>query len=297
MSSPVTVQPVGPRPRRRPRWGLMAAIAIGAVLTVLLVTVVVEVVTADRWAPPAFPSLAAQPDPTLQGTVAYFAAGPRCVRVVAASGQPEKDALCVGDQVTTTTGAPATNGATRAAPASGATTATKEMGPQLVWRSDGRLEITMFRVADPGADRSPGLHLAPGWQKVVDVVTGQVQDVPSSDLPAEPAQLPAPTVNAAGERVDTVTTDGQTAVVLDAGAGARTLLSFPAAPPDANYQFGPAFWAPTGDWIAAGDGRFLIITPTDPATTRVLRDDARAASLVSSPEFAVTDRNLLTGAG
>lgn len=288
MSSPVTAQPVGERPRRRTRWVLGAAVAIAAVLAVVLITVVVQVVTASRWTPPEFGSLAAQPDPTLQGTVAYFAAGPRCVRVVAAAGQPEKDVLCVGDQVTTT-------GGDKGAP--GATFPTKEMGPQLIWRPDGRLEVTMFLLADPGANPSSGLQLAPGWQKVIDVTTGEVQDVPPADLPSEPALLPAPTVNAAGERVDTVNADGQTAVVLDAGAGARTLLSFPAAPPSANYQFGPAFWAPSGDWIAAGDGRILIITTTDPATTRVLRDDARAASLVSSPEFAVTDRNLLTGTG
>lgn len=288
MSSPVTAPPIGPRPARRARWALTAAVAIGAVLVVLLITVIVQVATADRWAPPEFGSLAAQPDPTLQGTVAYVAAGPRCVRVVAAAGQPEKDLLCVGDQVSTPSAGTGT---------AGATSPTKEMGPQLRWRPDGRLEVTMFRMADPGASPSSELQLAAGWQKVIDVATGEIQDVPPGDVPAEPAEVPAPTVNAAGERVDTVTADGRTSVLLDSGAGARTLLSFPAAPSEANYQFGPAFWAPGGDWIAAGDGRILIITPTDPAITRVLRDDARAASLVSWPEFAVTDRNLLTGTG
>jgi hypothetical protein len=97
--------------------------------------------------------------------------------------------------------------------------------------------------------------------------------------------------------VSTISGSGQTEVVLDDASGPRTLLAFPAAPPEANYQFGPAFWAPNGDWIAAGDGRILIITTADPAVTRVLRDDARAASLVSTPEFAITERNLLTPPG
>ena len=75
------------------------------------------------------------------------------------------------------------------------------------------------------------------------------------------------------------------------------MLSFPAAPSKANYLFGPAFWAPNWDWIAASDGRILIITADDPSVTRVLRDDTGSANNESWAEFAVTDQNLLTPAG
>ena len=282
MSSPPSTRGAAPARPRRSRSVVAVVVALGAILAIAVAAVVVELITDAKWTPPDFPSLAAEPDPSLQGTVAYFAGQSRCVRVVAASGQPEKEVLCVGDQVDSRTGTPF-----------------KEMGPQLVWLPDGRLGVTMFRLApaDSPSTATTQLPLVAGWRKIIDVRTGQVEDVPAADLPAEPAQLPAPTVNAAGERIDTVAAAGRTEVVLDDGSGSRTLLSFPAAPPQANYQFGPAFWAPNGDWIAAGDGRILVITTGDPAVTRVLRDDARAASLVSSPEFAVTEQNLLTPAG
>lgn len=39
---------------------------------------------------PQFASLAANPDSSLQGTVAYFADQSRCVKIVAATGRPAK---------------------------------------------------------------------------------------------------------------------------------------------------------------------------------------------------------------
>lgn len=282
MSSPATsARPGSPR-RGRSRVIVAVAIALALVAAITIGSFVTRWVVGANWRPPDFPSLAQQPDSSLQGTVAYFADQSRCVRVVAAAGQPEKDVLCVGEQVTSKSGPP-----------------TKEMGPQLVWLPDGRLEVTMFEMApvDPASTVTPGLHLLAGWQKIIEVRTGQVQDVPAADVPAEPAEIPYPVVSPSGERVSTISGSGQTEVVLDDASGPRTLLAFPAAPPEANYQFGPAFWAPNGDWIAAGDGRILIITTADPAVTRVLRDDARAASLVSTPEFAITERNLLTPPG
>jgi hypothetical protein len=282
MNGPPSTKAATPARPRWPRAVVAVVVAIGTILAIAVGAFVVGSVVDANWTRPDFESLAEHPDPALRGTVAYFAGQSRCVRVVAASGQPEKEVLCVGDQVGSKTG-----------------TLIKDMGPQLAWLADGRLEVTMFRLLAPeqAATLPPGMHLVPGWRKIIDVRTGQVEDVPAADLPAEPAQLPAPTVNAAGERISTVTADDRTEVVLDDGSGPRTLLSFPAAPPQANYQFGPAFWAPSGDWIVAGDGRILVITTGDPAVTRVLRDDARVASLVSSPEFAVTEQNLLTPAG
>jgi hypothetical protein len=282
MGSPLVGDPSTSPRHRRSRVILGGVIALALVVIITIGTFVFEWVVGANWQRPDFPSLAQQPDSSLQGTVAYFADQSRCVRVVAAAGQPEKEVLCVGDQVASKSGTP-----------------TKEMGPQLVWLPDGRLEVTMFRLApaDSPSTTTTELPLVAGWQKIIDVRTGQVQDVPAADVPAEPAQTPYPVVSPDGERVSAISESGQTEVQLDNGSGPRTLLSFPAAPSEANYQFGPAFWAPNWDWIAASDGRILIITTADPSVTRVLRDDARSASLVSTPEFAITERNLLTPAG
>lgn len=50
----------------------------------------------------------------------------------------------------------------------------KPLGPQLVWREDGRLEVTLFRMTDP-----PGPLFEPGRQWIVDVPTGVVEEVPT----------------------------------------------------------------------------------------------------------------------
>ena len=79
----------------------------------------------------------------------------------------------------------------------------KEQGPQLVWRDDGRLEITMFRMTDP-----PGPSFEPGWQKVVDVRTGEVEDVPAADVPSGANRQTHPTVNAQGQELKLRSADG-----------------------------------------------------------------------------------------
>jgi len=227
---------------------------------------------------PEFESLADRPDPSLRGTVAYFASDSRCVRIVAAAGSPSKDVWCLPDE-----GPDVWAGAGKPA------------GPQLVWRPDGRLEITMFRW-DPNdaatkTDAPP--PLVPGWQKVVDVRTGTVEDVPASDLPSEPNLSTQPTVNAAGDVVDWEldAASGRATVELTTQTGTRTLLSV-RGPGKYGYRFGPVFWEPSGAWLAAtDDSRILVITPTDPARTRVLVTGAGggAGGGTAGPEFAVTD--------
>ena len=57
--------------------------------------------------------------------------------------------------------------------------------PQLVWRADGRLEVTglLMKVGPETAGKAPVYTAA--WQKVVDVRTGKVEDVPTAQLPVE----------------------------------------------------------------------------------------------------------------
>ncbi|MFM8303168.1 MAG: hypothetical protein ACKOA9_02530, partial [Actinomycetota bacterium] len=111
---------------------------------------------------PEFPSLAERPDPALGGTVAYYAADTRCIRIVAAAGAPSRDAWCLPEE----------------GPAEWVEVG-KPVGPQLVWLPDGRLEVTMFRMTPQKSARSAP-PLGRGWQKLVDVRTGAVEDVPAA---------------------------------------------------------------------------------------------------------------------
>jgi hypothetical protein len=218
---------------------------------------------------PQFPSLADTPDPTLQGTVAYFADATACVRIVAAAGQPSKDVLCLADQDPTE-----------------AQKYGKLVGPQLVWRPDGRLEVTMFRLTDP-----PGPSFNPGWQKLVDVRTGVVKAVPAAEVPSEPNLTTQPMASPDGKRITMTSHDGKIKVVLQQATGSRTLLS--ATGPFETSRLESAFWAPDWRWIAADDGRILVITTGDPAVTRVHTAESTHGGYGGYPRFAVTGENIL----
>ena len=272
--------PAGQReaPHRRRFPIVTVALAIVAAVSLLILIVgylFVREVTRDE---PRFASLGASPDPSLQGTVAYLADANGCVRIVAAAGQPSKEVLCLpGMDV------------------SEAQKLGKEVGPQLVWLPDGRLEVTMFRMTDP-----PGPGFRAGWQKIVDVRTGAVEDVPASEVPSEPNLDTHPTVSPTGERVSMSSgaESGRIKIVLtDADGVSRTLLSAQ-GPPNYTYGLNAAFWAPHFDWIAADDGRILIVTTDEPSVTRVLTDESHNAVFGGDDprlaRFAVTAENILT---
>lgn len=273
-------------PRRRRRWTwLVVGVAVG----VFAVVAFVVGVGAGLFHPnegralPTFPSLAEQPDASLHGTVAYYANSTGCIRLVAAAGQPSKDLWCL--------------------PSEGPSTwvrVGKPVGPQLVWRSDGRLEVTMFRMkpSSPGVKGYPGLKA--GWQKIIDVRTGNVENVPAAQVPSAPNTTTQPTVNPNGDRVSYTfdAASGRATVTLTDSTGTRTLLSAH-GPGEYTYGFGPVFWAPNGQWIAASDdGRILVITPANPSVTRVLVTDSGggAGGGTAGPAFAVTSANLLAPA-
>jgi hypothetical protein len=170
----------------------------------------------------------------------------------------------------------------------------KEIGPQLVWLPDGRLQVTMFRMTPPPKPGAvPAFHR--GWQEIVDVRTGKVQDVPAADVPAQPDRRTHPVVSPAGQRVNWTSDRGKVTVTLTSRNGSsRTLLSVQ-GPSDYTYGLGAAFWAPNWQWIAADDGRILIITTGSHPVTRVLTEESsRGAFDADLARFAVTGTNLLT---
>jgi hypothetical protein len=198
---------------------------------------------------------------------------------VAAAGQPSKKLLCL----------PAMD------VAKAAELGAKETDPQLVWRPDGRLEVTVFRAA---VQKGEPPALSAGWQKIVDLASGVVEDVPPIDVPSAPNLTTRPTISPSGERITTSSNPefGRIKVMLDDANGTRTLLSAH-GPGKYTYGLTAAFWAPNWQWIAAYDGRILIITTGAHPATRILTD--RASGLGGAQgdgrfsSFAVTDADLL----
>ncbi len=261
-------------PRRRPLWPyIVTALVIG--LAVVGFFLVRDLIAYGRPVP-EFPSLADSPDASLRGTIAYFASeydeatqtGSGCVWVVAAAGAPSREltSLCFRDEDFLT-------------------------GPQLAFLPDGRLQVTMFRWP---TDRP----LEVAWQKIVDVATGDVEEVPANQLPEAPI-APDPGVGPAGEAISAVAEGGRAEIVLtDAAGNARILMS---ATVSSEYRIRAA-WGPGGDWILADDGRLLIVTLDDPAITRVLVAEHGGVGGYGSTDplmvtFAATGADLLGAAG
>lgn len=280
MTAPVVPGPTKEkRPHDRRRWRRWIWVVLGLVVGLPVAFVVASVVALavfhmrEARPIPAFPSLAEHPDPSLAGTVAYYAGDSRCIRLVAAAGRPSKTLLCLPPW--------------RPDPAKVATEG-KEMGPRLRWLADGRLEVTMLfmRVGPESKGKAPAYE--PGWQKIIDPATGTVEDVPAAEVPSAAPPETHPRVSPSGQRITWTSnaSTGRAKVSLSDAAGTtRTLLSVH-GPGEYTYRFGPVFWAPNWRWIAASDdGRILVIDPSDPPVTRVL---------VHGDAFAITAENLLT---
>jgi hypothetical protein len=276
-------EPTAPDRPQRARWiWITLGVIVGAVALFIIVSVAaIAIYHAREGRPiPAFASLADHPDRSLQGTIAFYDSRSRCVRLVAAAGQPSKQVWCLtkeGPSTWVKVGKPA--------------------GPQLVWRKDGRLEVTMFRWT-PTADKKRAPELRPGWQKLIDVRTGAVENVPTAQVPSSPNLTTESTTSPSGDRV-TFTSDPPTGkanvFVTDASGLKRTLLSVH-GPGEYTYQFGPVFWAPNYQWIAAADdGRILVITTANPALSRVLRTGTGggAGGGTAGPAFAISAENIL----
>jgi hypothetical protein len=270
-------RPLRPSSRRGRQW----AIAAGAAVVVIVVMGAIGVVVlraVGGGEVPAFPSLVESPDPSITGTVAYVDEG-QCVSVVAAGGGPSTRLLClppIDPKVAEVEGKP--------------------MGPQLVWLPDGRLEVTMVNmdVSTKKGDEPP--EFRPSWQKIVDVRTGEVTDVPESQLPAGLNTSTRPTVSPDGTEVSFTSKSDSghvTVEVTDADGTTRTLLDVD-GPDKYVYGLRAAFWAPDHSYVLADDGRILVITLDDPSLTRELVVNANLFG--DQPEdasFAVTSADLL----
>jgi hypothetical protein len=259
-----------PSPNHR-RHRRTIVLAVVAVVAVVLGIGVASVLREAARTVPAFPSLLDAPDPTLVGTVAYVDGSTGCVRIVPLGGGPSRQVYCL----------PPLDPAD--AEAKG-----KPVGPELVWRPDERLRITMFRMTDP-----PGPGVRPGWQRTVDVTSGAVTETPADavrdapDLTTRPAA--APDGRTLAFRSDPAS--GEVAITVTGADGTvRTLLEA-RGPGTYTYGLRTAFWGPDGRTVLADDGRILVITTDPTPVVRVLVDNEAGGWGGDDPRragFAVT---------
>ena len=267
MYAPADKRRAGPR-------RLVAVVAsIAVALVVAGIAVVLSLSRDAAWQAPEFPSLADDPDPTVGGTVAYLSDATGCVEVVAAGGGPSTEVFCIPDE-----------------PVEKSQQLGKPLGPQLVWLEDGRLEVTMFRMTDP-----PGPLFDPGRQWVVDVRTGEVEQVPDAEAPAAANRGTHPATNARGETVLVERGPRSVEVSLRTDGRTRPLIAVDGIPEGA-YWVSAAFWAPSGDWIAVDDGRILVVVPGAEQEVRVLTDASSQGRFEGElSRFAVTDQEVRPG--
>ncbi len=264
--------PVGPDSRRRPL--AVAGIATAALLAAGAVGAAIVMSLLSGYAPPEFPTLAENPQASLHGTVAYFSDSTRCVRIVAAAGIPSRDVYCIADE-----------------PVEKMVALGKPVGPHLAWLPDGRLSITMYRMSKEG----PGPEVFPNWERIVDARTGTIEEVPAADVPPTAPVTSHPTLSPSGGRLETTSDDGHATVTLTEGGRTRTLLDVTGN--GETYRMAPAYWAPNFEWIAADDGRILIVSPKDPSATWVLTTDSGTTVDERFDRFAITADDILTDAG
>lgn len=225
---------------RLARRDVRAAVGTGAVLIVALVLYFVFIGggASVLRSIPTFPSLAAFPDRTLHGTVAYNAlavATPKgkqgCVYAVTVSGGIPTLLFCA-DQP-------------------------KAMGADLKWLAGGRLLAT-----DQYAAR---------WRKFIDVKTGFITNRPGVKV-AVPVTSDSYTVKGPrGMSVTTRVNSGSLTISLVDGSVTRTLLKVGVPP---NYSVNRPEWSPDGSWIVVEDSaaRILVITTNAKSSTRILID-------------------------
>ena len=263
---------MGDTATRSRRW-VPWAIGGGALLVLLAAAGAGAVIFSSLFRPdPEFVSLALVPDPSLSGTVAYFDDESLCVRVVAAAGQPNREAYCLEDQEP-----------------SAAEKEGKDVGVDIEWLTDDRLQHTLYRMI--AASGAPVFEAA--WRRIVDIRTGKVEEVPYAEIAGVVPEHACVTTSPAGERIVTESDSGHAVVTLVTPAGERTLLDVRGNPE--TYGIADACWAPHYEWIATNDTRMLVITPGDPSVTRALTPPMTTFyGYDALAWYAITDADLLT---
>ena len=262
---------MGTAPGRRRRW-LPWVIIVGIAVVLIAVVGAIALVMSTLLRPdPTFESLALVPDPSLSGTVAYFDDDSLCVRAVAASGQPNREVYCLESQQP-----------------SAAEKEGKDVGVDIEWLPDDRLQLTLYRMDT----QTPQPVFEPAWRRIVDIRTGEVEEVPAAQFTGVVPERECITVSPSGQQLVTESDGGHAVVKLIDDTGERTLLDVRGNPE--TYGIDQACWAPNFQWVATNDNRLLVITLGEPPLTRALTPPMTTFYGYDALSwYAITSANLL----
>ena len=258
-------------------------LAIGAAALVVVVFVgsvvfvVAELLAGDHgygkpW--PEFPTLAAEPNPSFRGTVAFIA-GPSEPRKVESDGQVtmRKDSCAM---VVRASGGRAQQVMCWPMP-------DRELA-SVAWTGDGRLRITGF---EEGQKAKP----IPIWGREIDLSTGENVTVAIENLATDAFPEPPPVTNLNDETLVVRNGRGSATVTVVRSGSQQVLFSVKDQNPGFAIQGTPQ-WSSDGKWFVMYDGRRLLTTTNDAApSTKVLAENVSGAiGEWGATTFALTTR-------
>ena len=216
-------------PQRKQAWLAAAAVALAVCIAIWAFGV----------APlPDYPSLAAAPDPSIPGQVAFVRWGERpCVYVVPGRGGPERRLRCTDDEED----------------------GEDWFGGPIAWTRDGRVVVQAY---SPAGNRAI----------VLDPATGRVLErIPVQEPLAERAP-PEAEARDDGARLLVNRSDGAATLGFAPRASSPREVARVGGPPA--YRFGEARWSPDGEWILVRDSNqdLLVVRALEGAPLRLLAD-------------------------
>lgn len=219
-------------------------LAAGALVAVVAVGAFLFWALRDTKGTPEFPSLADQPDASLVGTVAYL--------------DWEMNA-CL--RVVPAAGGPVRTVACLTGVNAGT-------GVDLGWLDDGRVAVTAYGE----------------WQKIVDVTSGAVDDVPAAQVPQLAPDRRPVSVSEDGRRLTSINDGGRVQIVLEEQGETRVLLDTTGG---TTYEIGTPRWSPDETFVLTADSaaRLLVTTLDDAPVTRVLATELGGGVAVTALEF------------
>jgi hypothetical protein len=187
---------------------------------------------------PDYPSLAAAPDPSIPGRVAFVRWGERpCVYVVPARGGPERRLRCTDDEED----------------------GEDWYGGPIAWTRDGRIVVQAF---SPSGNRAI----------VLDPATGSLLERIAVQEPLAERAPPEAEARDDGARLLVNRTGGAATLGIAPRAASPRELARVEGPPA--YRFGEARWSPDGEWILVRDSNqdLLVVRAREGAALRLLAD-------------------------
>ena len=137
---------------------------------------------------------------------------------------------------------------------------------ELGWLDDGRVTVTVYGES----------------QKIIDVTTGAVENVPVAQVPQVAPDRPPVTVSQDGRRLTSTNDGGRVQIIVEQNGTTQVLLD---AKGGSTYEIGTPQWSPDETFVLTTDSaaRLLVTTLGDTPQTRCSPPDSVAASPSRAP--------------